>query len=201
MKTRMGRGPKQSIRTVYNGTEFRSKLEADWARVFDYLGVEWVYERRGEYFGDTFYLPDFWLPKSRQHVEVKAEFEPADCRKIFALLSHVKRRPHTDECRPDIALVACMPSGAFLGWERRDRLPDAQTPAGWFEFLKIHSQNVELFQCTECRGWWFCDPMMSWACQCCGAYDGNRFVSEQLRSPLSIWKAHVTPNSHEADQF
>jgi hypothetical protein len=110
---------KFSIPTEYNGQAFRSKLEADWARAFDTLGVQWRYEPKGRYFGDVFYLVDFYLPMSRQWVEVKGVFEPEDCRKIVGLLTHIEARPYTDpETCPDIALVACEPKGVFRGWER-----------------------------------------------------------------------------------
>jgi hypothetical protein len=52
---------RRSIPTRYKKILFRSKLEADWARAFDALGVEWQYEVEGRYFGDVFYLPDFYL--------------------------------------------------------------------------------------------------------------------------------------------
>ncbi len=48
-----------AIRTVYHGRTFRSKLEADWARAFDALGVTWHYEHEGAYAGNS-HLAD-WL--------------------------------------------------------------------------------------------------------------------------------------------
>ena len=35
-------------------------------------------------------------------------------------------------------------------------------------------------------GWWFADRSLSWACQCCGAYDGNAYIARQLDAPLTI---------------
>lgn len=170
---------KYSIPTEYRSTRFRSKLEADWARAFDALGIEWEYERQGKYFGDVFYLVDFWLPRSRQYVEVKGVFEPSDCRKIHALLQEVPRRlAHNDES-PDIALVAAMSDGDFFGWEKRERRN--KTPDDWMDFLTKGSLPVSLLRCTKCRGWWFADMDWSWSCQCCGA---RRCMSEQIESPL-----------------
>lgn len=34
----------KAIPTIYNGTRFRSRLEARWAAFFDLAGVHWVYE-------------------------------------------------------------------------------------------------------------------------------------------------------------
>lgn len=177
---RLDQERRRSIPTRYNGTLFRSKLEADWARVFDALGVTWEYEREGVYFGDQFYLPDFWLPRSRQYVEVKGIFEPDDCRKIQALLSHVTRRPHTGEWCPDLPIVAAVSGGDLYAWERR---ADALALT-FFDFLRRHSKRVVLMQCLACRGWWFADESASWVCQCCGAYDGDGHVANMVHFPL-----------------
>jgi hypothetical protein len=180
-------GIKRSIATEYEGITFRSKLEADYARCFDALGVEWRYEPKGQYFGDQFYLVDFYLPRSRQWVEVKGVFEPADVRKIAALLEHVPARPFTDEDCPDIALVACVPDGHFVGWARGvvSRYDDLLT------LSRRASRDVELLACTECEGWWFGDIQGSWKCQCCGANEGGRHILSSVGSPLPEF-----PNVH-----
>lgn len=176
---------KRSIPTVYNFVRYRSKLEADYARAFDTLRLPFSYEREGHYFGDVFYFPDFYLPKSRQYVEVKGVFEPNDCRKIQALLANVPARPHTNDDCPDVRIIACVPEGHFLGWVRgayRNR--DFSVNADNETFLQKDSRRVELMRCGVCRGWWFCDPEWSWRCQCCGAYDGNGHVEKVIQSPF-----------------
>lgn len=51
------------IETKYKGYFFRSRLEARWAVFFDFLGIEWEYEKEGFDLGEGLrYLPDFWLP-------------------------------------------------------------------------------------------------------------------------------------------
>lgn len=173
---------RRSIPTLYKDILFRSKLEADWARAFDALKIEWQYEKEGRYFGNQFYLPDFWLPRSRQFVEVKGVFEPDDCRKIGALLEHIPARPFTDrdEC-PDIAIVACMPNGEFLGWMRGADLPRHPTV---LELSQRASKELRLFGCTICGGWWFADDSLSWTCQCCGGGWGNGHIAMDFASPL-----------------
>ena len=48
------------IKTFYKGIEFRSRLEARWARFFDACGVRWDYEQEGYELGyGRRYLPDF----------------------------------------------------------------------------------------------------------------------------------------------
>lgn len=170
---------KFSIPTMYAGTRFRSKLEADYARTFDALGVKWEFEGVAHYFGKTFYYPDFWLPRSRQYVEVKGVFEPNDVKKIRALIAEAKPRQYTGEHVPDIPIVAAMPGGVFFGWERT-----AEPVENWYTFLTKSARKVELFACTACRGWWFCDPSEGFRCQCCGVWDGNGRVATSIGSPI-----------------
>ena len=61
----------KAIETVYKGFRFRSRLEARWAVFFDQFGLRWEYEREGYDLDGVRYLPDFWLPELRMHVEVK----------------------------------------------------------------------------------------------------------------------------------
>lgn len=62
----------KAIQTEYNGYKFRSRLEARWAVFFDALNIKYEYEPEGYTLPDgTKYLPDFYLPKSDVHIEVK----------------------------------------------------------------------------------------------------------------------------------
>lgn len=67
-----------AIRTVYRGVQYRSRLEARYAAMFDYLGLEHHYEQA------TFrialpdsravqYTPDFWLPSLDAYFEIKPD--------------------------------------------------------------------------------------------------------------------------------
>ncbi len=66
-----------AIETLYNGYLFRSRLEARWAVVFDAQGVRYIYEHQGFCVHGRRLLPDFYLPQSDYHVQVKLE-EDAD---------------------------------------------------------------------------------------------------------------------------
>ncbi len=62
------------IETEYNGDRFRSKLEAQWAVVFDALGIKYEYEPEGFELKDgTKYLPDFYFPDQDTYGEVKPD--------------------------------------------------------------------------------------------------------------------------------
>ena len=174
---------RRSIPTIWRGTRYRSKLEADWARAFHGLGVEAEYEPEGRYYGDTFYLPDFRLPASGQLVEVKAETTPDDVRKWLAVLEHTPPRRFTCDVTPDIPLIIARPGGVFDGFRR----PRPATP--FADFLLDHSRPVDLARCSQCRGWWFLDGDGGWNCQCCGLSDGARTLADLRLSPLDPWPA------------
>ncbi len=62
----------QAIETTFNGTRFRSRLEARWATFFTVLKIPYEYEPEGFELGDGVrYLPDFWLPDQKIWFEVK----------------------------------------------------------------------------------------------------------------------------------
>jgi hypothetical protein len=52
----------EPIETEYKGYRFRSRLEARWATLFDWMSYDWRYEPQGVRFEDgTTYLPDFFI--------------------------------------------------------------------------------------------------------------------------------------------
>lgn len=63
----------KAIPTKYNGYTFRSRQEARWAVFFDYLGVEYEYEKEGFNLPCGYYLPDFWIPEWKAWIEIKGK--------------------------------------------------------------------------------------------------------------------------------
>lgn len=61
----------KAIETTYNGYLFRSRTEARWGVFFHEAGIDHEYEPEGFELGDSYYLPDFWLPEISWWVEVK----------------------------------------------------------------------------------------------------------------------------------
>lgn len=74
--------PLVAIPTEYKGVQFRSRLEARWARFLDNLQVGWFYEWEGYETEAGRYVPDFWLPevylRYPQHKGVYLEIKPDD---------------------------------------------------------------------------------------------------------------------------
>lgn len=61
----------KALPSRYADCEFRSRLEARWAALFDLYDIEWIYEPEGFETPSVNYLPDFYLPGLRCYVEVK----------------------------------------------------------------------------------------------------------------------------------
>lgn len=55
------------VKTEYSGVTFRSKLESEWAKWFDSIGMSWQYEPTKF----TRYTPDFGINGMTVYVEVK----------------------------------------------------------------------------------------------------------------------------------
>lgn len=59
---------------------FRSKMEANMARYYNYLGIKWEYEPCEFKFpierGIRFYKPDFYLPDEGKYIECKGWYDP-----------------------------------------------------------------------------------------------------------------------------
>lgn len=60
------------IDTLWNGSLFRSRLEARWAVFFNELGIKYEYEPEGfKLSTGKLYLPDFYIPYQGWWVEIK----------------------------------------------------------------------------------------------------------------------------------
>lgn len=144
-------GELKAIPTYYNGYHFRSRLEARWAVFFDSLGIKYEYEPEGFDLGDgLYYLPDFYLPQSKQFFEVKGILEELDAEKI-------RRFIKGGNC-----LTIGKANGAFLAcdlWKDGFSLVDGG--ASW------------LCKCKKCGKYWFMGCDGSYKCQCCGEYAGD----------------------------
>lgn len=160
----------QAIRTMYEGIEFRSGLEARYAKLFDTLGIEWLYEPEGYHLSDgTNYLPDFYLPEQKQYFEVKGIMNTKDMNKIENLAYESGK-----------AVVIGLPDGKVEIFD----FTDFPQPDGSIcrEYNKFRSSETVLTRCKYCGKWWFMNSMMGWECRCCGAYDGDHHIDEWLEN-------------------
>ena len=144
----------KAIVTQYNGTLFRSKLEAQWARTFDYFGISWIYEPEGYRFGNgIMYLPDFYLNDSNQFFEVKGIMQDLDRLKIETLM----KEAHKD-------VVVGNADGTFEIWDSQ----------GNDEHWK--PSDSALCKCKTCGKYWFMNSVLTWNCRCCGEYEGDHHI-------------------------
>jgi hypothetical protein len=98
----------KTIPTKYNGTQFRSRLEARWAVVFDELGLTWYYEYEGFDLSSGWYLPDFYLPDLEYRIDEKY---------IFGVYVEIKPQYPTDEQMNKMYyLVEMVEKMAFLNY-------------------------------------------------------------------------------------
>lgn len=89
------------VQTLYKGYNFRSRLEARYAVMFDALGLNWEYEKDGYPLPHGWYLPDFWFPD----FEVWAEVKPLP----FTELEEIKARELSVETERNVILLDSLP--------------------------------------------------------------------------------------------
>lgn len=96
------------IPTTYAGVNFRSRLEARWAAMFDLLGWKWEYEP----FDLNGWIPDFILDDGGPLVEVKpTSVSEGD---VFQKAHDAMADTHADQT--SVLLVGYTISGSVLGW-------------------------------------------------------------------------------------
>jgi hypothetical protein len=106
----------QAIPTNYGGTQFRSRLEADWAASLDKLKIQWIYEPEGFKLSEgTWYSPDFYLPTSKAWLEIKG--------------AHQERMSKTEQFAADLWADF---------WTKFDQLPESDER--WTE-LMVYSDS------------------------------------------------------------
>lgn len=180
----------------YRGIQFRTQTAVRWARALDCIGVHWQHEPMSLLPMAAAVVDTFWLTASCQRGVVMPALTALD--RLTVVRWTATRAPRIENedgyddypAMPDIPIVTLGEAGRFSGWNRataRGFAPDAVQPEA----------NVALCRCIVCGGWWFCAAWHSWACQCCGHYDGNADVSPMLESPLTGWP---TPPRYALDE-
>jgi hypothetical protein len=129
------------IPVTYNGTTYRSALEADWAATFAALGWYYEYEPTGVEFADgTRYLCDFHLPAQNVWCEVKGHHN-------LGLTKAHRLHRAVGEDRPGGTLVVVLRPAGPGGY------------ANWHHATG-HRTHVSINQCGNCREWVFNVPIV-----------------------------------------
>lgn len=106
---------------VYQGTRFRSTLEADWACTFDAWGIAWQYEPETVLLpSGVAYLPDFYLPEQGMWAEVKGPHDERldKTRELAAAVRPLGIHPKYEGCGYTTPVIVLRPSlGGFADWE------------------------------------------------------------------------------------
>ena len=151
----------QAQRTQYKGVWYRSKLEAKVAQALDNLGIAFTYEPQGYKLSNgMWYRPDFWLPYAKQFIECKGKMDEIDAAKIVGLVN--------DHGMP----VVVLGYGSVMLVTRMFDAPELD--------VVTYSSGIQLVRCAECGKQWFMSTSDTYACRCCGAYNGDAHLSETV---------------------
>ncbi len=156
-----------AIPTNYNGINFRSRLEAKWARFFDLLGWKWDYEPV-DFDG---YIPDFYLHGERGcFVEIKPAMRVEELASLnersYAAMQGTDKRMLYLGAAIDISNSDCPYDGdedhELIGVVV-DFLSD-KCQDGRFVDLDDYAYFVD---CEECGNVSFTGVNLGWSTHCC----------------------------------
>lgn len=149
---RVAREEVEAYPTLYQGTQFRSELEAGWARTLNHLGIEWEYEPRAFRLpSGASYLPDFWLPAARTFIEAKG--------------AHGWRRDKPEELAEEVNADVIV----LIGWPPVTRSVSPCTWEPYLQWLDPLGYDTRLALCGECSQWQWMRAQLSRRCRLCGA--------------------------------
>lgn len=162
-----------AIPTVYNGIEFRSRLEAKWAAMFDQLGWSWEYEPidlKG-------YIPDFVLKWDHGHTicEVKPSTTIAG---LHDAAPKIERSGWEGEAMIVGASLEkrCIYRAIGILSDRQSWPYDPDPAWGWADAIQ--------HRCRSCSSHSVHHESGGWHCRLCGAYDGDSLLEPFDISPL-----------------
>ncbi|ELB2852744.1 hypothetical protein HJ049_03810 [Vibrio parahaemolyticus] len=145
---------------IYNGVEFRSTLEAKWARFFDLLGWDWKYEPFKLTHDDITWVPDFVI-SGHGNNPIYCEVKPSESPQEWYELDRYSYALNLQDNRYSILLLlgkAPLPkgessSGAAIGW-----------------ILQPSTMQVEPEMFFNSQPLGICDEYSSWVCKITGNY-------------------------------
>lgn len=169
-----------AITTLYQGIEYRSRLEARWAAFFDRIGWEHTYEP----FDAAGYIPDFVIHGDRPLlVEIKPAVSLTDYRKPIDRLVH-SLDDHWDH---DLLVLGLTPLPKLKNatWPHlpvMGLLGETGYEGDWW------FANAQWHTCTNCGGDGVFHELGLYAGRPCGCYDGDHYLSDVSRPWLEdMW--------------
>lgn len=182
---------------MYNGVQFRSRLEATWASMFDKLGWNWDYEP----IDLNGYIPDFILKFYKPLlVEVKPDLEYYGLRKYIDKIEQ-------SGWDGDYLIVGSTPfeaenelGNATIGMLVY-RFHDNRTSKGapWVSEGVFHI-------CRSCNQYSFHHQEGPWNCNVCAAHDGDHYLgSFPYDEVMGLWRSaknstQWNPNVNQKDK-
>lgn len=153
----------KAIPTLYNGTWFRSRLEARWAAFFDFAEWRWTYEP----VDTSNYAPDFMLAFKRPlFVEVKP-LTWSDLDDDNAIIQSVRTKVAESGIRGEILLLGLSPitTGGRFNYLGQLLDVDEEGVSPWTDAFA--------FKCECCGRRTLASEQHSWHCRVTGCYDGR----------------------------
>jgi hypothetical protein len=189
------------IRTTFNGTVYRSRLESNVAQMLYQLGIAFEYESSSFLLDDgTHYRPDFWCPEIRLWIEVRGYANQKGDRQIrqFGDATMAGR------LRPDKLLLPPDPAPQWpcgrlqseecpldcphdmTAWRTDDAVDYLVLSPGhssrFFEVPSYHTdegRDTEVIVCAcRCGKVYFASYRNDWRCRACGASDKRYHLAE-----------------------
>lgn len=97
---------------------FRSRWEANFARILNFLEIKWEYEQKRFYLSGLSYLPDFYLPDLNLFVEVKGSRFAKQDKRLLALAEEKPDFPIRILDGDSYQEMSLRYSNIIAGWEK-----------------------------------------------------------------------------------
>jgi len=162
-----------AIPTTYAGVNFRSRLEAKWAAMFDLLGWRWEYEPEDLHM----YIPDFVLYFDRP---LLVEVKPVSSVEDFAEMAPERAKIQQSGWDGEAIIV-----GSRI-WDRP--CGDGFYQLGWIWSPRDGWDDAFPFRCIDCGSYSFASASYSWQCRVKGCYEGNGHIDRLTDDFQSLFR-------------
>lgn len=171
---------RRGIPTFYNGSQFRSRLEARWAAFFDLVGWEWDYEPTDL----PGWIPDFVLFNIHGHFAVYVEVKPISCKEelhnVQDKIDHAL--PGTFERSSEVLILGMGPKQGWL----RDTGSWNRWGVGPLEQYRLSEVEVPWRPVKACFD--FCSADLDYRLRIIDLHDGNGFKDKDAEIALPYWR-------------